>query len=283
MDRDKTTLLRGLNLQDIIPDDPPSYIEEATVGWDGEDTYYDLGTSENEESGQTLVRVQLFRGKPPHITKKNGVGQGYRLLCRIGLTPFRVPAKGTPVLVAFPGGNWQTPGNPVIFAVVANSPVQQFDAKRVVYDFGPDVEVVHRAKCHTFQSYETTPQYVSIGTPRAPGATPAIRIFDETGSGIVVSQGKIRIAVTDNGSPPKITKFLSMSDADGIDVMNTDGGSIKSSIFVKNDGDVWIGGANSRLFTRGVYLGTAATALTPVLIGNPASPTPSAVVFGSPT
>lgn len=254
MDRDKTALLRNPNFQDLFPDDPPSYIEEGTVGWDGEAEYYELGTADNAESGQTLVRVQLFRGKPPHVAKKDGVGQGYRLLCRIGLTPFRVPAKGTPVLVAFPGGNWQTPGNPVIISVVATSPTTQFASDRVVFDFGPDVHVVIRGKSVSLMDANSPARFIGVGQPRS-GGTPGCFASDTDGSGWSVQVGAVGVYVASGGDAKSLLQ-LTPTEVDLIQK----GTTLVAAKLTGADGNFKICGANFECFTSGGTLGaTAAT------------------------
>lgn len=259
-------------------------LELGTVGWEDVAEHTDLGTADND--GYTLVRVQLYSGRDLTKPKKTGVAQGHRVLCQIGGGLFRVPPKGTRVLVAFPAGMRTTQGAAVIVCTIEKSPAIQFGAgtgspDRPVMDFG-NVDVVIAARSVTLQSKASPfPQYLSVGQPRGGGATPGIRMYDETGSGIVISGGKIMVAVTDNGSPPKVTKYLSMSHADGIDVMNTDGGGILCSLALKNSGDCWIAGANARLYTAGVYLGVSITNVLTnrALYGTPASPTPSATVL----
>lgn len=270
--RDMAT--RNPNAQESIPEDPPSYVEEGIVGWSDEDgsNYYQQGTGEN--SGYTLVRVQLFKGKPPTVRAKPGVAQGHRIYCRLGLVPFRIPKEGTAVLVTAPGGDWTTPARQVITATIEKNPTIQFDVNRPVLDFG-DVDLVFTAKSITLQSKAATPQYVAVGLPRA-GGGPSIMLQDETGSGLVLQGGQLGLIVTDGATPPNMKTMLQLT-ASEIDL------AVLGQSGVKLQGSTpTIYGGNGYFYTAAVYLGAFATLATPLRYGTTPIPLVSTTNFGSP-
>lgn len=267
---------RNPNAQEIVPDEAPSYVEEGIVGWADEDAtnFYQQGEASN--SGYTLVRVQLFKGKSPTVAATPGVAQGHRILCRIGLTPFRIPPLGTAVLVTAPSGDWQTTGRQVITHTIEKNPTIQFDLNRPVMDFG-DVDVVIAARSVTLQSKPASgvPQFVAVGLARA-GGGPSIMLQDETGSGIVIQSGSIGIIATDNASPPNMKAMLQLTPTE-IDLAMLGQSGVK---LVGSTPTIY--GGNGYFYTAGVYLGALATAATPLRYGTTPIPLVSTSNFGSP-
>jgi hypothetical protein len=89
--------------------------EMGTVGWD-DGTYLDLGTTSND--GNTLVAVQLYRGRDQTQPLKLGVAQGHKIWCQVSSqVGFTLPLRGTRVLVGIPAGMGATQGAPLIIGV----------------------------------------------------------------------------------------------------------------------------------------------------------------------
>lgn len=87
-------------------------LEMGTVGWD-DGNYLDAGTTGND--GNTLVAVQLYRGRDQATALQAGVAQGHKIWCQVSsLCGFTIPLQGTRVLVAIPAGMRETQGAPLI-------------------------------------------------------------------------------------------------------------------------------------------------------------------------
>jgi hypothetical protein len=91
----------------------------GTAGWttDG-GKHFDLGDSTPTESGRTLVRVTLFRGRDPTEPLDKTQAQGQELLCQLGGGLLLAPPRGTPVLVAIPESHGDQAGAAVIIAQI---------------------------------------------------------------------------------------------------------------------------------------------------------------------
>src|ERR1051325_7716018 len=125
---------------DMFPRPPVTgTIEIGTVGWEGEDTWFEKGTEDND--GLLLVRVQLYRGREWRKPEKpkEGIAEGHRRLCVMSsIFGHRILPKGTRVYVAFPAGFEEVPAAGVIFATVEKNPMKQFDDDRLAIWFGDD-------------------------------------------------------------------------------------------------------------------------------------------------
>lgn len=248
-------------------------IEMGTVGWDDGDDFIDQGGEAND--GNTLVKVTLFRGRDQAEPLKKGVAQGHKVVCQIScLHGFIIPQKGQRVIVAIPAGMGGTPGAATIIGLLALSPTQQFGAKRVMQDYGPDTHVLIRAKSVTLQSYaDPHPQYIAVGTP-ASGGAPGIYLCDETGSGATVQSGVLGLFATDGASSPTATAFVQLKDGE---VSIVTGGGTAGAKW--EGGDVQAFGTNFYAYTAGTYLGATAVASSAALYMAGGSPTPSMSVF----
>jgi len=154
-------------------------IEAGTVGWDDGADHYD--TAEGEV---VLVKVTLFRGRNPDRDPdpKAGRAGGLQILARVSAPMQTIPPDGAEVIVAIPAGFGLTPGAPVIVAQVAVAPPNQFSATRAKLDFGPDVDVVIKARSVTITDYED--RYVTVG-PRF-----GIKMGDAGANGMQLKDGK---------------------------------------------------------------------------------------------
>ncbi len=168
---------------DILPPAAPSYIERGTVGWSDSDQWYEKGDGSND--GTLLVRVTLYIGRNQAKRPRAGVADGYQIVCQIGITPYRIPPKGTQVVIAIPGGDHETHGNGVIIATIEPNPTIQLEEDRVVMDFGADTHVVIKGKSVTLQDTLSPACWISTGTPRS-GGPRGISLLSEAGAGFRV-------------------------------------------------------------------------------------------------
>lgn len=165
----------------IFPPDPEGQIEVGTVGWDGYDTYYEVGTV-GADTGYTMVRVQLYRGRDHSKPIKRGIGQGYRILCHIASNIGRIPPKGTRVYVAVPHGQADLTGSGCIIASVEKNNADQLSSTRVVQDYG-DQDLFIKARSITVQARDG--KYITVGPDSG------IIISDENGNLLQVYDGDI--------------------------------------------------------------------------------------------
>lgn len=225
----------------------------GTVGWEDEETYFEVGSNQND--GYTLVRVQLFGSRDMTKPLKPGVGQGMKILCHIGSGVYRVPPVGTRVYVAVPDGMESNPGAGVIFATVEKNPLAQYNSDRVQMNFGDDVDVVIRAKSVTMM--DPGGRFITVGTPRG-GGTPGIILQDETGSGGTITNGAVGWWSATGGEAKSLIQVTTTE----ISLQQKDG-----AFLTLGGGDAYLVGQNSYVMGSGVYLGHAPTAATTALYG----------------
>jgi hypothetical protein len=226
-------------------------VEIGTVGWDDEDLWYEKGTDDND--GHTLVRVQLYRGKPPGKAPTPGLAMGHRLLCHISDGLFRIPKKGTRCYVILPAGLETTPGAGVIVACVSKSPTTQFEPDRVVLDYGDDTHVVFKGKSVSLSDHASPSRSISVGTPRT-GGTPGVLIHLPDGTGAVWQAGAVGIYATQSTLMQFTPSSWEVQQAGG-SFVKLDGGNFHSF------------GAVNKMQGAGCYIGKTPTALNPVLWG----------------
>lgn len=162
-------------------------IEAGTVGWDDGGAHFDTAAS-----AVVLVKVTLFRGRNPDVdpAPEPGRAGGLKILARISAPMNHIPADGTEVLVAIPAGFGATPGIAVIIAEPARAPANQFSETRAKLDFGPDVDLVIKARSVTLTDYED--RYVTVG-PRF-----GIKLGDAGANGMQLRNGKWQAWVADS-------------------------------------------------------------------------------------
>jgi hypothetical protein len=87
----------------------------GSVGWDDDGgTFYELGT--DQDDGNILVRVTLFRGRDPSTPLDQTVAQGQKILAKLASNFVSIPPRTTRVLLAMPDGVDRVPGGPMIIA-----------------------------------------------------------------------------------------------------------------------------------------------------------------------
>jgi hypothetical protein len=194
--------------------------EWGTVGWDGDATRADvcsLGDGSDGPKGRTLVNVTLFKGRDLDKRPEKGKAQGRRIRAQISGRLWGVPKPGTQVIVTFPGGDQETPGNAVITDWVDTSPTAQFKADRWVLDAGDDVDLVIKARTvllmdHSGDAPGSFGAWFCVG-PNAGGAV-GIYANDGKGAGIQVSGGVFAAMGTDGANPPAGKSMLQLGPSD---------------------------------------------------------------------
>jgi hypothetical protein len=225
----------------------PLLFEPGTIGWDGVDPHFDT------EDGMTLVRVTLVRGRHPSTPLQPDVAQGHQVLCRIGGGLFRIPKKGTNVMVGFPTAFADHPGAGVIVCTTEVSPDIQFSETKAKLDVGPDTDFVIKAKSVTISDYDN--RFLHVGPD-------GVMLQDEKGNGVVIKSGAIMIYVADSGDAKTL---IQMTPAE-------------LSLLQKDTGFLKLAGGNATLLAA-----TAATVTSAAVnlgSGKPTVPTPA--VFMSP-
>jgi len=231
----------------------PLLFEPGTVGWDGVDPHFDT------EDGVTLVRVTLVRGRHPSTPLQPDVAQGYQVLCRIGGGLFRIPKKGTSVMVGFPTAFANHPGAGVIVCTTEASPDIQFSDTKAKMDVGADADLVIKAKSVTISDYDN--RFLHVGPD-------GVMLQDEKGNGVILKSGAIMIFVADGGD----AKTLLQMTPKELSLLQKDTGFVKLT-----GGNVTILASGSAgLLAANVSVG--AKAVSPAMIG-PAPGAPSTSVF----
>lgn len=103
----------------IFHESPTAQVHIGSIGWEGEELWYELGDDTND--GHTLVRVQLFEGRDP-TTPLSNRAQGTRILCHLTSGMVRIPPKDARCYVIIPAGMEQAPGAGLIVGVVEPTP-----------------------------------------------------------------------------------------------------------------------------------------------------------------
>jgi hypothetical protein len=130
--------LTTMHEQELFGMAPTPHLEQAIVGWAGDDEQADIGSQDND--GTTLVKVTLVRGAMPDADAEDGPPRGHRTMARLSGFPFWcIPPKGMQCLVAIPHGQETTTGAGVIVALPGANPFTQFSKDRAKCDVGPDM------------------------------------------------------------------------------------------------------------------------------------------------
>lgn len=246
-------------------------VEHGTVGWDGVDAHFDIGVGGAAEDGPTLVRVQLFKGRDVTRPVTPTIAQGTKVLVQISWPFFVIPPKGTRVLVAFPGGDIQTPGMGMIIGAYAPSPTTQFSGTRAKVDLGANIDLVLKARSVTLTDYGNRMIHL--------GPDGGVQAFDETGSGFQAKAGAV-FGVASSTLTLMVHASGSVSNALNLDASTATLGSASGMVKVKGS-HVVLAGGDCAVNAKTVTIGLAATALTPCAI-TPSPATVSTSVFISP-
>jgi hypothetical protein len=221
--------------------------EPGTVGWDGADPHFDT------EDGVTLVRVTLVRGRHPSTPLQPDVAQGHQVLCRIGGGLFRIPPKGTAVMVGFPTAFAGHPAAGVIVCTTEASPDTQFNDTKAKFDVGPDTDLVIKAKSVTISDYDN--RFLHVGPD-------GVLLQDDKGNGVVMSGGAIMIYVADSGDAKTLVQMTPQ----------------ELSLLQKDTGFIKLTGGKLTLLASG----SAGLVAGNVAIGSPSKPQVAAMIAPSP-
>jgi len=188
-------------------------IYDGTVGWDDGEDHFDIDT----DSGVTLVKVTLFKGHNPPTDgeKTTDRARGTQVLCRIGAPLYSIPPDGAQVIVAMPADRMLVPGGGVIITQVIASPATQFGSSRANMNFGPDVDVVIKARSITLTDYED--RYLTLGPKYG------FKLGDADANGCQLKDAQW-LFYTVNGDNAATT--FRLSRADGIALLIDDGQTV---------------------------------------------------------
>lgn len=231
-------------------------IYDGTVGWEDGADHFDL----DSDSGVTLVKVTLFKGHNPTTDgeKTTARARGTRVLCRIGAPLFNVPPDGAQVVVAMPAERMLVPGGGVIISQVIASPGNQFSATKAKMDFGPDFDLVIKARSITLTDYED--RYLTLG-PKF-----GFKVGDADANGCQLKSAQWLFYTTDGAATPTAKTTLRLSETDGIALIIDDGKH--ASISLKGGQFIGAGETFSAQFAIG-YLGKIPTITTPIAYFGP--------------
>jgi hypothetical protein len=177
-------------------------VEAGTVGWSDDKDHFDVAPSE-----VALVKVTLFRGRNPDRDPEPPKGRagGIRILARISAPMNQIPPDGAEVMVAIPAGFKLTPGVACIIAQPAVTPPNQFSQERSKLDFGPDVDLVIKARSVTLTDYED--RYLTVG-PRF-----GIKMGDADANGCQLKGNKWSFWAADGADEPESRAFFQLDGA----------------------------------------------------------------------
>lgn len=183
---------------------PTAIFEIGSIGYDDEDTHFDLGTTSND--GYTLVKVQLFKGRDVTQPLNPKRAQGTKLLCHINAGQ-RIPPKDTRCYIAIPPGMEQTPGAGFIVGTVEKTLDGRLDDDRTVMDFG-DQHVIIKGESVTLAGNDGS--FVSVGYPKSGGAN-GVSIQGPDGSGMLVQEGVAALYTNKDGNMCNVLELTTIA------------------------------------------------------------------------
>ncbi len=250
----------------------PSDIQEGTVGWDGSPEVVELGTESGD--GMTLVRVTLRHGHPTgKPTTDDGLFNGHQISARASGPLWDTPTRGTRVIVAFPGGDWETPGNAVVICQVGASPARRFGRRKAVLDFG-DKDVVIRGRSVALISEDTTtstPHRYSVSVDPQGGAQ-----VTADGSGLFSKGGEVQVKTVSTSG--RVMSSLNLLQGE-CSLMETSGVT-QASVVLSGGNATTSGGFMTFLPGNTFQVGRTASPATPALVGPTAiAGIPSTFIF----
>lgn len=209
-------------------------IEAAVVEAKEGGVYYDV-----EADGPTFVHVRLSRGTP---------GDRATLWCRISQPLNYIPTPGTSVIVAIPAGFGYSPGAAMIIAASGPAPANQFGDAKAKLDFGPDYDLVIKARSITLTDYEN--RYLTVGPDYG------VKIGDASASGAILKDAKWAFYVAESGDAKAVFEL----STDKVQIVQKDS---KQTALLMRNGEICLAGTTLKAMCASGYL------------GNPASVTPA--------
>lgn len=232
-------------------------IELAQVGHFGVDQHFDLGTADN--GGVTMVRVTLYRGRDPTVPHDPDNAQGHEVLAFVSAPLWFIPPKGARVIVMRPAGY----GGWYITSVIGPNPSIQFNDKRAILDFGPDMSVTIKAKSVTLSDYHN--RFAHIGPDGG------FKVGDASGNGLQLKNNQW-LMYTVKGSPATAVTTFKMNNADGVEIMVKD--AKMAAMALTPSGQAQVAGEVFNAYCPQGYLGAGVAGggspLTFIGIGGPA-------------
>jgi hypothetical protein len=264
------------NERERLRDDAPDlrrYVEEGTVGWaDDKDS---VSHGNDFADGNTLLKVTLFEGHPDgEPTTADGVANGHQILARVSGPVWHTPARGSRVVVLFPGGQMLKPGHGVVIAAPGPSPATRFGRDKVVLgDRTKDVTVIGRSVSleAASQDQDGTKHYSAVSV--APEGTQVL--YDGSGLQMVGNQ----ISIKSIGADGLIKTSISCSDTE-LTLMDSTTLPTTAAVTLKGGNLTAIGQFVTIAHGTAMKLGLFATPATPML-GGPTgvAAVPSASIF----
>lgn len=264
------------NERERLRDDAPDlrrYVEEGTVGWaDDKDS---TSHGNDFEDGNTLLKVTLFEGHPDgEPTTADGKANGHRILARVSGPVWQTPARGSRVVVVFPGGRIDRPGNGVIIAAPGPSPATRFGRDKVVIgDRAKDVTVVGRSVSleASFKEQDGSNHYSAVSVAQQGTQV----LYDGSGLQILGS----RIALKSVAGDGTVKTSVALSE-DELTLMDSSALPTTASVTLKGGNLTTLGQFVTHAYGTSMKLGLFATPATPAL-GGPSGFTavPSASIF----
>ena len=264
------------NERERLHDDTPQlrrYVEEGTVGWaDDKDS---TSHGNDFDDGNTLLKVTLFEGHPDgEPTTSDGRANGHRILARVSGPVWHTPARGSRVVVVFPGGRIDQPGSGVVVAAPGPSPATRFGRDKVVLgDRTKDVTVVGRSVSleASFQGADGSQHYSAVSV--APQGTQAL--YD--GTGLQVFEDRISLKSVGGDGLVKTSASLSATELTLLDSTSV---PLTASVTLKGGNLTTLGQFVTHAYGTSMKLGFFATPATPAL-GGPSGVAgiPSASIF----
>jgi len=223
-------------------------VELGVVGWEDSDDHSAQLTE--DEGGKTLVRVTLMHGRSVKAGAQRGQAKGQQVLCQIMGPLWVIPPKDQVVLVAFPGGDLESPGVGIVMGWVGASPAIQFNESRAVMDLGPDIHLIIKGRSVTLSDHNAPARFIQVGVP-VQGGMPGISACDDKGGGFTVQNGVVGLFASDGtGAAKTLVQLTAVS----FEAWQKDG-----SCLMLKGGDGSLIGTNAYVRGSGVYLGKLPT------------------------
>lgn len=250
-------MINEQELFDPDPQDHPIQSSWATVGWPGDPDVVDLGSDAND--GATLVKVTLKLGAPASKPRSaEGGFNGYKVVAQVGGPGWDVPPKGTRVLVVFPEGDIQTPGNGVIVSRAGVSPTRRFGRKKTVLDYaGKDLVITAKSIALVVEDSTGKRHVVTLSEE---GGVQAI----SDGSGLTIFDGKFNLKTIDKDNKLRVALVGNQNEVSLTSNVNP---LFPAAVTLDGGGAVVKGEFVTVDMSTAMKLGVSATPATPALGG----------------
>jgi hypothetical protein len=253
-------LISADDLRDLeSPKLPTMPIGHGSVGWPGDDVVEDM------DGDVTLIKVTLFAGHPlGEPVSSEGYANGYQVLVQPTWPLWFIPTKGQRVIIAFPDGDFQTPGNGIIIAAPGPSPKRQFAATKAIMDFsGYDLTI----KAKSIGIVQDDPDGGTKAALSLSNGNCAMQSEDGGGFFVTADGGAMMRTLDPNGSVQECIS-LTQSALSLID-------NVGSALVKLKSGNLDISAQNVNFNVANMFLGAGASPANQVIWG---TGTPSTLV-----